>query len=133
MKSIGVMFRKIDKTDKNRITNPNKELLKKQVKTLHRKLKKNDTITTYYVIESDTNKGGKYHTHLLIKYTDDENLYNGLSRFIGGSIWEDKDWGLETLKSCKGTFGEVDIHPIYDEVEFMRYMEKKELIEEPLL
>ena len=133
MKSIGVMFRKIDKTANNRITNPNKEQLKKQVKTLHRKLKKKDAIITHYVIESDTNKGGKYHTHLLIKYNNDDNLYNGLSRFIGGTTWEQKDWGLDTLKTCKGIYGEVDTHHIYDELEFMRYMEKKELIEEPLL
>ena len=59
MKSMGVMFRKIDKTANNRITNPNRELLKKQVKTLRRKLKKKDDITTYYVIESDTNKGDR--------------------------------------------------------------------------
>ncbi|MBW8244860.1 hypothetical protein K1F50_18780 [Muricauda oceani] len=133
MKSMGVMFRKIDKSANNRITNPNRELLKKQVKTLHRKLKKKDDITTYYVIESDTNKGGKYHTHLLIKYNNQENLYNGLSRFIGGTTWEEKDWGLDTLKTCKGTFGEVDVHPIHDEVEFMRYMDKKEMIEKPLI
>jgi len=132
MKSIGVMFRKINKTGTKTITNPNKEELKKQVKTLHRKLKKEDKITTYYSIESDTNKGGKYHTHLLIKYNDEKNLYNGLSRFIGGNTWEDRYNGLDPIKSCKGIFGEVDTHFIYDEVGFMNYMEKKELMETPL-
>ncbi|MCZ2845097.1 MAG: hypothetical protein O2U61_01145 [Candidatus Bathyarchaeota archaeon] len=126
------MFRKINRTGTKTITNPNKEELKKQVKTLHRKLKKEDEIITYYSIESDTNKGGKYHTHLLINYNDEKNLYNGLSRFIGGNTWEDRYNGLDPLKSCKGIYGEVDTHFIYDEVGFMNYMEKKELMETPL-
>ena len=132
MKTIGVMFRKINKTSTKTITNPNKEELKKQVKTLHRKLKKEDEIITYYSIESDTNKGGKYHTHLLIMYNDEKNLYNGLSRFIGGNTWEDRYNGFDTIKSCKGIYGEVDSHFIYDENGFMNYMEKKELMETPL-
>lgn len=132
MKTIGVMFRKINKTGTKTITNPNKEELKKQVKTLHRKLKKNDDIITYYTVESDTNKGGKYHTHLLIKYNDEKNLYNGLSRFIGGITWEDRYNGFDPIKSCKGVYGEVDTHFIYDEIGFMNYMEKKELMETPL-
>lgn len=132
MKTIGVMFRKINKTGTKTITNPNKEELRKQVKTLHRKLKKKDKITTYYSIENDTNKGGKYHTHLLIKYNDEKNLYNGLSRFIGGNYWEERMNGLDPLKSCKGVYGEVDTHFIYDENGFMNYMEKKELMETPL-
>jgi len=89
MKTIGIMFRKINKIGKKTITNPNKENLQKQIKTLHRKLKKKDKIITYYSVESDTNKGGKYHTHLVIKYNDEKNLYNELSRFIGGTNWED--------------------------------------------
>lgn len=132
MKTIGVMFRKINKTG-NIKTNPNKEELKKQVKTLHRKLKKKDDIITYCSVESDTSKGGKYHTHLLIKYNDEKNLFSGLSRFIGGISWEDGYNGLDPLKSCKGKFGEVDTHVIYDEVGFMRYMEKQEIMEKPLI
>ncbi len=133
MKTIGVMFRKINRTGKNSRTNPDKEELKKQVKTLHRKLKKKDKITTYYSIESDTRKGGKYHTHLLIKYNDEKNLYNGLSRFIGGNTWEERYNGFDPIKRCNGLFGEVDTHFIYDENEFMRYMEKYDVMETPLI
>jgi len=133
MKTIGIMFRKINKIGEKTITNPNKENLQKQIKTLHRKLKKKDKIITYYSVESDTNKGGKYHTHLLIKYNDEKNLYNELSRFIGGTNWKDTYNGFDPLKSCKGIYGEIDTHFIYDEVGFLNYMEKKELMETPLI
>lgn len=133
MKTTGVMIRKINKTGEKTITNPKKEELHKQIKTLHRKLKKNDDIITYYSVESDTNKGGKYHTHLLIKYNDEKNLYNVLSRFIGGNSWEDGYNGLDPLKSCKGLYGEVDTHFIYDENGFMRYIEKNDLMGTPLI
>jgi hypothetical protein len=46
MKTIGIMFRKINRTGNKTISNPNKKELKKQVKTLHRKLKKKDEIIT---------------------------------------------------------------------------------------
>ena len=96
-------------------------------------LKKKDKITAYYSIESDANKGGKYHTHLLINYNDEKNLYNGLSRFIGGSSWEDEYNGFDPIKRCNGLFGEIDTHFIYDEDGFRSYMEKKELMEIPLI
>ncbi len=132
MKELGIMIRKINKSGINKITNPNKEELIKQVKTLHRKLKKNDSIITYYVVESDTNKRGKYHIHLLIRYNDEKNLYEQLSRFIGGNLWEERISGLNTLKTCKGKYGEVDSHFIYNEVGFLNYMEKKSIMETPL-
>lgn len=133
MKTIGVMFRKINRTGKTSITNPNRENLQKQIKTLHRKLKKDDEITTYYSIESDTRKGGKYHTHLLIKYNDEKNLYNQLSRFIGGNNWEDQYNGFDPIKRCNGLFGEVDTHFIYDEDGFKNYMNKYDVMETPLI
>ncbi len=133
MKELGVMIRKINKNGFNKITSLNKEELIKQVKTLHRKLKKNDNITTYYSIESDKNKGGKYHTHLLIRYNNEKNLYEQLSRFIGGNSWEERVNGLDPIKSCKGKYGEVDTHFIYNETGFLNYMEKKSIMETPLI
>ncbi|WP_405411701.1 hypothetical protein [Maribacter sp. Asnod1-A12] len=133
MKTIGIMFRKINKIGTRTITNPSKDELRKQVKTLHRKLKKRDKIITHYSIESDTNKRGKYHTHLLIEYNDEENLYRELSRFIGGYIWEDDYNGLDPIKSCNGLYGEVDTHFIYDEYGFRSYMDKNEIMETPLI
>ncbi|MGM1056319.1 MAG: hypothetical protein ACQEWG_10590 [Bacteroidota bacterium] len=131
MKELGVMIRKINITGRKKITSPSIEELIKQVKTLHRKIKKNDHITTYYSIESDTNKG-KYHTHLLIRYNDEKNLYEQLSRFIGGNTWEERVNGLDPIKSCKGKYGEVDTHFIYNETGFLNYMEKKSIMETPL-
>ncbi len=133
MKEVGVMVRKINKNGINKITNPNKEELIKQVKTLHRKLKKNDNIITYYVVESDTNKRGKFHIHLLIRYNDEKNLYEQLSRFIGGNSWEDRRNDLDLNKSCKGKYGEVDTHFIYDDKRFLNYMEKTSIMETPLI
>ena len=102
--------------------NPTPKNLHKQIKTLHSKLKKNDKdITTTYVIEKDNNKG-KFHTHILMNYNDKQNLYNQLSRFIGGISWEERKEDLDTIYGCNGKYGEVDTHFIYDEVGFLRYM-----------
>lgn len=129
MNKIGIMIRKMDIQEKGKKLNPTSKNLQKQIKTLHNKLKKNDTdITTTYVIEKDNNKG-KFHTHLLINYNDEKNLYNQLSRFIGGNSWEERKEGLDTINGCNGKYGEVDTHFIYDEVEFLNYMNKTQQTE----
>ena len=126
MNTIGIMIRKKNYNDNGKIENPTRKNLHKQFHTLHRKLKKNDkNIITNYVIEKDNHKGN-YHTHLLIQYNDKNNLYNQLSRFIGGNIWEEREKGFDTIYGCYGKYGEVDTHYIYDEVEFLRYMNKHE-------
>ena len=126
MNTIGVMIRKKNYDDKGKIQNPTRKNLHKQFQTLHRKLKKNDkNLITNYVIEKDNHKG-KFHSHLLIHYTDKNNLYNQLSRFIGGNLWNERKEGYYTIYGCNGKFGEVDIHPIYDEVKFMNYLNKYE-------
>jgi len=122
MNTIGVMIRKMDIQENGKKLNPSSKNLNKQIKTLHGKLKKNDKeITTSYVIEKDKYKG-RFHTHVLINYNDDQNLYNHLSRFVGGNSWEERKEGLETIYGCNGKYGEVDTHFIYDEVGFLRYM-----------
>jgi len=129
MNTIGIMFRKMDIQENGKKLNPSSKNLNKQIKTLHNKLKKKDKdITTTYVIEKDDNKG-KFHTHLLINYTDKENLYNQLSRFVGGNNWKEKKDGLDTIYSCNGKYGEVDTHFIYNEVDFLNYMNKREQTE----
>jgi hypothetical protein len=129
MNTIGIMFRKMDIQENGKKLNPSSKNLNKQIKTLHNKLKKNDKdITTTYVIEKD-DYIGKFHTHLLINYTDKENLYNQLSRFIGGNSWKEKKDGLDTIYSCNGKYGEVDTHFIYNEVDFLNYMNKREQTE----
>lgn len=118
MKTIGIMIRRKYRT--------NKKLLDKEVFTLHRKLKKKDTITTHYSTEKDSPKE-KYHSHLLIQYNDDDNLYNQLNRFIGGNVWITEDDGLKQVKINNGKWGEIHTHLIYDEKGFIGYMNKNEL------
>ena len=126
MNTIGIMIRKKNYNDNGKLENPSKNNLQKQFQTLHRKLKKKDkSIITNYVVEKDNHKGN-YHTHLLVYYTDKNNIYNQLSRFIGGNIWKEREEGFDTIYGCSGKYGEVDTHHIYDEVEFLRYMNKQE-------
>lgn len=118
MKSIGIMIRRRSRT--------NKKLLDKQILTLHKKLKKNDDIITHYSTEKDYLKGN-YHSHLLIQYNNDKNLYNELNRFIGGNVWNKDYEGLDEVKINNGKWGEIHTHNIWDEVGFKGYINKNEL------
>jgi len=133
MNSLGVSIRKISISKRGRKKNISSKDYKKQILTLHRRLKKIDKeMTTSYVVERDNNHKRKFHMHLLINYTDKTNLYNQLSRFIGGNIWQEKKEGLErkdgfdTIYGCNGKYGEVDTHYIYNEIGFLNYMNKYE-------
>lgn len=126
MNTIGIMIRKKNYSDNGKIQHPTRKNLQKQFNTLHKKLKKKDKdLITDYVIERDNHKG-KFHSHLLIQYSDKNNLFNQLSRFIGGNTWNERIEGFETICGCLGKYGEVDTHYIYDEVEFLNYMNKYE-------
>jgi len=118
MKSIGIMIRRRSRT--------NKKLLDKQILTLHKKLKKNDNIITHYSTEKDYLKGN-YHSHLLVQYNNDKNLYNELNRFIGGNVWNKDYEGLDEVKINNGKWGEIHTHNIWDEVGFKGYINKNEL------
>jgi len=118
MNSIGIMIRRRNRT--------NKKLLNKEIITLHSKLKKGDTITTHYTTEKDFTKGN-YHTHLIIQYNDDKNLYNQLNHFIGGNTREVNKSGLDEVKINNGKWGEIHIHPLWNEDGFRGYMNKHEL------
>ncbi len=124
MNKIGIQIRKIDINDNGKKYNPTTNNLHKQLKTLHRKLKKNDKdLITTYVIEKDNPR--KFHIHLLIYYMDEYNLYNQLSRFIGGNSWNYKKGSSNLITECNGKYGEVDTHHIDDEQEFICiYMNK---------
>ena len=118
MKTIGIMIRRKDRT--------NKKLLNKEISTLHSKLKKNDDIITHFSTEKDYTKGN-YHSHLIIQYNDDDNLYNNLNRFIGGNTWEIENSGLEEIKINNGKWGEIHTHNIYNQKGYMGYINKHEL------
>ena len=118
MKSVGVLIRRKERTNKKRL---NKEII-----TLHSKLKKNDNIITHFSTEKDYSKG-RYHSHLIIQYNDDENLYNQLNNFIGGNVWNTKNDGLEEVKINNGKWGEIHTHNLWDEIGFRGYMNKNEL------
>ena len=120
----GITVRKINKLEGGTIVHPSKKELKKQITTLHKKLQKNDSnVTTEYSIEQDTHKA-KYHSHLLVRYTDESNLFNQLERFIGGSGWDNRIEGFSKVTYCDGKYGEVDVIRIYDEVGYRNYMNK---------
>ena len=67
LKTIGVMMRKWNITDNGDKQNLSKRNLDKQIRTLHKKMKKDNLVYTEYSIERDSyNKG--YHTHLIIHH-----------------------------------------------------------------
>ena len=118
MKSLCLLIRMKERTNKKRL---NKEII-----TLHSKLKKNDNIITHFSTEKDYSKG-RYHSHLIIQYNDDENLYNQLNNFIGGNVWNTKNDGLEEVKINNGKWGEIHTHNLWDEIGFKGYMNKNVL------
>jgi hypothetical protein len=125
MNKIAVTIRKHDYKHGN-YQNPSSKILHKQILKLHRNIKKSDAIHTEYSIEKDQ-YDSKYHTHLLFHYNDKNNLYNQLSRFIGGNDWKIRERGLDTFDECNGTYGLVHTEPILNELQYRRYMNKKVL------
>ena len=125
MEKIGIMIRKWDYTENGKHINPSKKNLKRQILTLHRKLKKKDKIWTEYSIEKDRD-GNKNHIHLLLHYTDKENLYHQLSRFIGNGEWNKREMGLNVFDECNGKYGLIHTEPIEDEWKYRGYINKKE-------
>ena len=128
MEKIGIMIRKWDYTERGTPINPSKKNLKRQVLTLHQKLKKGDKVWMEYSIEKD--KDGKgYHIHLILHYTDKENLYQHLSRFIGNGKWKKREIGLRVFDECNGRFGLIhtDTNPILDEWKYREYINKEDL------
>jgi hypothetical protein len=125
MEKIGIMIRKWDYTEKGNPINPSKKNLKRQILTLHRKLKKTDTIFTEYSVEKDKD-GNRNHIHLILQYTDKENLYHHLSRFIGNGEWKKREMGLNVFDECNGKYGMIHTEPLEDEWKYRGYINKKE-------
>ena len=123
LKQKGVMIRKWDYNENGRYYNPSMKNLNKQIKTLHSKIKKNDTVYTEYSIEKDRNDN-KYHIHMIINYTNEQNLNDTLSNYIGGKDWIKREMGLGTFNECNGKYGMVHTEDIIDEYLYRRYINK---------
>jgi hypothetical protein len=114
---------KILKQHDNRISLFEKFGINKQIKTLHSKLKKNDTVYTEYSIEKDR-IDNKYHIHLIFNYTNEQNLNDTLSNYIGGSDWKKREMGLDTFNECNGKYGLIHTEDIIDIQQYRRYINK---------
>ena len=128
MEKIGIMIRKWDYTEKGKPINPSKKNLKRQVLTLLQKLKKGDKVWMEYSIEK--NKNGKgYHIHLILHYTDKENLYQHLSRYIGNCEWKKREIGLDVFDECSGKYGLIHTgtKPVIDDQKYREYINKEDL------
>ena len=123
LKQKGVMIRKWDYNENGEYYNPSMKNLNKQIKTLHSKLKKNDTVYTEYSIEKDR-IDNKYHIHLIFNYTNEQNLNDTLSNYIGGSDWKKREMGLDTFNECNGKYGLIHTEDIIDEYLYRRYINK---------
>lgn len=119
------MIRKWGYTEKGTPFNPSRKNLKRQILTLHQKLKKKDWVWTEYSIEKDDD-GNRNHIHLILHYSDKVNLYNHLSRFIGNGEWKKREIGLKVFDECNGKYGLIHAEHIEDEWKYRGYINKKE-------
>jgi hypothetical protein len=126
MNKLGIMIRKTGEKYP-----PNKKDLMKQIKTNHRKLKKDGVCITEFSIEKD--KGGNhYHTHLILTLKEYEYqlpVYNRLSKYIQGfnikgKLWNRELRGLDYYDVCEGKFGIIHIQQIRSENDYRGYINK---------
>ena len=123
LKHKGVMIRKWDCNDNGIYHNPTKKNLNKQIKTLHSKIKKNDIVYTEYSIEKDK-YDNKYHIHMIVNYSNEQNLNDTLSNYICGSDWINREVGLDTFNECNGKYGLIHTEDIIDINQYRRYINK---------
>lgn len=126
MNKLGIMIRKTGEKYP-----PSKKELIIQMKTTHRKLKKDGVYITEFSIEKD--KGvNHYHTHLILTLYEEENktsVYERLSKYIQGfhikgKLWNKELRGLEYYDVCEGKFGIIHIQQIRSENEYRGYINK---------
>lgn len=124
MQTMGVLIRKWEKETNGRYKNVSKDNFKKQIHTLHKKLKKVDCIYTEFSIEKDKHSN-IYHTHLIIHHNDNEEyIHNSLSKFVGGYDWKKKSIGLEIYNECNGRYGLINTQPIQNIDLYRGYINK---------
>lgn len=123
MEKVGLVIRKINLKENGKRTRVTKVEIRKQLITLLKKLRKHDPeIRFQYSIESDRNF--TFHTHVIVHYNSYRNLYKHLFRFIGGKYPIIKKDVINDIKTIAGLYGEIDIHPIWDETKFVQYINK---------
>lgn len=123
LKTMGVMVRKHNINENGDKQNPSKRNLDKQIRTLHKKMKKDNLVYTEYSIERNKDNIG-YHTHLLIHFEDREKVNQILYNFIGGKEWSIREIGLDTFNNISGKYGVIHTEQIMNENKFRRYINK---------
>jgi hypothetical protein len=116
-----ILIRKWDIVNGAHIS-PSRKNLVKQMKTLHRKMKKVDSsIITYYSIEKDDGINRR-HIHLLV-YTSDIVLIKAvLMKYIKGSKWALRDIGDRDVDECNSKFGFAHIEKVIDIRDYANYI-----------
>ena len=124
MQRMGVLIRKWEKDTNGKYKNVSKDNFKKQIHTLHKKLKKIDCIYTEFSVEKDKHSN-VYHTHLIIHHNDIEGcIQNRLSQFIGGEEWKERTIGLDVYNECNGRYGLIHTQPIQNIDLYREYINK---------
>jgi hypothetical protein len=118
-----IMIRKWDIVNGSRVS-PYRKNLVKQMKTLHKKMKKvEDSIITYYSIEKD-NGLNRRHIHLMVYTSDRVLIKEVLMKYIKGQKWADRDTGLRIVDECIGKFGIVHLEKVIDMRDYANYISK---------
>lgn len=123
MKSNSVVIRKLRILENGKKIHPSKKELRKEMITLHKKLRKEDPQSYIeFSIEKDHRPG--YHIHIIAHYNDEENLLKNYSRFIGGTEWYEELIELRPTEVCDGDYGEIKFQCIDYEKGCRRYINK---------
>ena len=124
--TIGVLIRKVEHTSNGVIRKVSRSSMEKQMITLFKKVKRAIPNTTIeFVVEQDHNG---YHSHLIVNGCSDpdreKKLKSLLERFIGGNKWTRKLELFNDFECCYGSYGELELHQVYDTEGYRRYLNK---------
>lgn len=121
--TLGVLIRKVEHTPNGVIRKVSKSSLEKQMITLFKKVKRTIPNTTIeFVVEKDHNG---YHSHLIVNGCSDlDKLKSLLERFIGGNNWTRKRELFNDYECCYGSYGELELHRVYDTKGYRGYLNK---------
>ncbi len=120
---LGVLIRKVEHLPNGAIRKVSKSSMEKQMITLFKKVKRAIPNTTIeFVVEKDHNG---YHSHLIVNgCSDPDKLKSLLQRFIGGNQWTRKRELFNDYECCYGSYGEIELHQLYDTKGYRGYLNK---------